>query len=476
MFDIFSGKKENHTDKAIDMFCYQCEMSMTGGCGSGGQDIGTCGKTAVESRLQDLIVFGVKGLAAYRVHARELVDENLKEDMDRLLNIDDVISQSMYFTLTNVNFNFDEHIAQLMKLGEAGVEVLDLLSDVHTRHFGIPTPVKISQNKAEGHAILVSGHDLDMLDGLLRRIKERGLEDKINVYTHSEMLPAHGYPHLREYPNLKGNIGKAWFDQTDLFSKWQGAIVVNTNCIVPRDKSSKVDSYIDRIYTYGIVGIEGAKKIEHDNYDELIDHALQLPEVNGFESNETLTTGHHYKTILTLAPQILEAVSEGKITKFFVIAGCDAPGKGGEYYREMAEALPESAVIITSSCGKFRFNDIDFGNIPGTQIPRYLDLGQCNDSNGAVHIAVAVANALGVKDLNDLPVEIVLSWMEQKAVIILLALFSLGIKNIYLGPKAPQFLNSDIANFLIETFNIHVIDNPKEPRVQAREDLETLLA
>ncbi len=476
MFDIFSGKKEDEINKAVDMFCYQCEMSMTGGCGSGGQEMGTCGKSVIESRLQDLIVFGAKGLAAYRTHARELADKNLQEDMDRLLKIDDVISESMYFTLTNVNFNFDEHIAQLMKLGSAGVEVLDLLGDVHTRHFGIPTPVKITQNRAEGHAILVSGHNLDMLNGLLKRIKERGLDNKINVYTHSEMLPAHGYPHLREYENLKGNIGKAWFDQTDLFSKWQGAIVVNTNCIVPRDKSTKVDNYIDRIYTYGIVGIKDAKKIENNNYDALIDHALKLPEVNGFESNETLTTGHHYKTILTLAPQILEAVGEGKITKFFVIAGCDAPGKGGEYFREMAKELPSTAVIITSSCGKFRFNDIDFGNVPGTQIPRYLDLGQCNDSNGAVHIALAVASALGVKDLNDLPVEIVLSWMEQKAVIILLALFSLGIKNIYLGPKAPQFLNSDIANFLVETFNIHVINNPKEPQAQAREDLEKLLA
>lgn len=476
MFGMFSGKKEDMASKDIDMFCYQCEMSMVGGCGSNGQDIGTCGKSALESRLQDMMIFGVKGLAAYRSHARELIDESSQEDRDRLLKIDDVISQSMYFTLTNVNFNFDEHIAQLMKLGSAGVEVLDLLSDSHTKHFGVPTPVKITQNRAEGHAILVSGHNLDMLSELLKRIKERGLEEKINVYTHSEMLPAHGYPHLREYKNLKGNIGKAWFDQTELFSKWQGAIVVNTNCIVPRDKSTKVDNYIDRIYTYDMVGIEGAKKIENNDYDALIDHALQLPKVSGFESDETLTTGHHYKTILTLAPQILEAVSEGKITKFFVIAGCDAPGKGGEYFREMAKELPPSAVIITSSCGKFRFNDIDFGNVPGTQIPRYLDLGQCNDSNGAVHIAIAVANALGVKDLNDLPVEIVLSWMEQKAVIILLALFSLGIKNIYLGPKAPQFINSDIANFLVDTFNIHVIDNPKEPQIQAKKDLEELLA
>jgi hydroxylamine reductase len=183
MFDMFSGKKEDVASKNIDMFCYQCEMSMVGGCGSNGQDIGICGKSALESRLQDMMIFGVKGLAAYRSHARELIDEGSQEDRDRLLKIDDVISQSMYFTLTNVNFNFDEHIAQLMKLGSAGVEVLDLLSDSHTKHFGVPTPVKITQNRAEGHAILVSGHNLDMLSGLLGRIRERtGGENKC-LYT-----------------------------------------------------------------------------------------------------------------------------------------------------------------------------------------------------------------------------------------------------------------------------------------------------
>jgi hydroxylamine reductase len=393
MFNIFGNREEKPVLEESKMFCYQCEMSMIDGCGAHGQSVGTCGKTALEARLQDLMVFGVKGLAAYREHARELVDTNNPEDMQKLLEIDDVTSESMYFTLTNVNFSFDEHIAQLMKLGTAGVKVMDLLSEGHTKKFGIPTPVTVSQNKAEGHAILVSGHNLEMLGNLLARIKERGLEDEINVYTHSEMLPAHGYPHLREYKNLKGNIGKAWFDQTDLFNKWQGTIVVNTNCIVPQDKSKKVNNYVDRLYTYKVVGIEEAKKIVNEDYDALIEQTLMLPKVDGFDSDESLVTGHHYKTILTLAPQILEAVAEGKITKFFVIAGCDAPGKGGEYYREMAKNLPESAVIITSSCGKFRFNDIDFGNVPGTEIPRYLDLGQCNDSNGAVHIAVAVACA-----------------------------------------------------------------------------------
>lgn len=457
----FGEKKQEEAN----MFCYQCEMSMVDGCGAHGQSMGICGKTATEARLQDLMTFGLRGLAAYRQHVIELMDESDETAVKTLREIDDAVGESLYFTLTNVNFNFDEHIAQLMKIGEAGVKVMDMLSEGHTKTLGIPTPVNVTQNRAEGKAMLVSGHNLDMLHKLLEATEGKG----INVYTHSEMLPAHAYPELKKYAHLKGNIGKAWFDQTDLFSKWQGTVVVNTNCIVPPEKSKKVENYIDRLYSYKITGIEGVKKIVNDDFSALIDQTLSLPEVSGFESDETLTTGHHYKTILTLAPQILEAVAQGKITKFFVIAGCDAPGKGGDYYREMALALPETAVIVTSSCGKFRFNDIDFGTVPGTEIPRYLDLGQCNDSNGAVHIAIAVAQALGVKDLNDLPVEIVLSWLEQKAVIILLALFHLGIKNIYIGPKPPQFVNSDILNFLVENFNLHLTGD-------AKEDLKALLS
>ena len=462
LFDFLTGSEKECSQKDCHpkMFCYQCEMSMPEGCGAHGQEIGICGKTATKARLQDLMVFGLKGLSAYREHARELIDMNPNaEDLKTLIEIDDVMSETLYFTLTNVNFNFDEHIAQLMKVGNAGVKVMDLLSGGHTNTLGVPTPVEVTQNKAEGKGILISGHNLDMLHKLLTRIEERGLSDKINVYTHSEMLPAHAYPELRKFKNLKGNIGKAWFDQTDVFSKWNGTCVVNTNCIVPPEKSKKVANYIDRLYTYKIVGVEGAKKIENDNFDPLIDHTLELPDVTGFDSDETLVTGHHYKTILTLAPQILDAIKSGKIKRFWVIAGCDAPGKGRNYFRELAERVPDDHVIITSSCGKFRFNDIDFGTVPGTDIPRYLDLGQCNDSNGAVHIALALADALGVEDVNDLPISIALMWMEQKAIIILLALLSLGIKDIYIGARAPQFVNEDIFNFLNEQFNLNVISD-----------------
>lgn len=434
------------------MFCYQCEMSAPNGCGTKDQDLGTCGKTATLARLQDLMIFGLKGLAAYREHARELGATTTA--------IDDVISDTLYFTMTNVNFNFDQHIAQLMKIGQAGVQVMDLLSEAHTHAFGIPTPVRIPQNQAEGKAILITGHNLDLLKKLLEATENTG----INIYTHSEMLPAHGYPELRKYPHLKGNIGGAWHDQTKLFSKWQGAIVVGTNCIEPLKPRH---TYGDRLFTYKMVGTEGVQRIENDDFAPLIAKALSLPEVSGFDGQQTLVTGHHYKTILTLAPDILDAIKQQKVKQFFVIAGCDAPGKEGNYYREMATQLPQDTVVITSSCGKFRFNDIDFGTVPDTGIPRYLDLGQCNDSNGAVHVALALSQALNTP-INDLPVAIVLSWLEQKAVIILLALFSLGIKNIYIGPKPPQFVNQDILQFLIENFDLHLTSD-------ATTDLNTLL-
>lgn len=439
----------------MSMFCYQCEMSQKGGCGSTGATVGTCGKDENLSRLQDIMIFGLKGLSAYREHLNTFKPELTKE-------IDDVMSETLYFTLTNVNFNFNDHINQLMKIGRAGSLVMDRLSNTHTNKFGIPTPVTVAQNKVEGKAILVSGHDLEMFERLLIATQDKG----INVYTHSEMLPAHGYPELRKYKHLKGNVGKAWFDQVKLMEKFPGTFVVNTNCIVPPKKNC---GYLNRLFTYKIVGVEGSTPIVDDNFDALIKRTLECEDANGIDFNETttLTTGHHYKTVLTLAPQILKALEEGKIKQFFVVAGCDAPGKGGEYYRELTSSLPKDCVIITSSCGKFRFNDIDFGEIEGTGIPRYLDLGQCNDSNGAVEIAKAISGALNTP-INDLPISIVLSWMEQKAVIVLLALFSLGVQNIYLGPKPPQFVNEDIFNFLAENFNLTLTTN-------AKDDLKKLL-
>ncbi|MDL0105815.1 MULTISPECIES: hydroxylamine reductase [Campylobacter] len=437
----------------LEMFCHQCEMSANDGCGSKGQSMGTCGKDATLARLQDMMIFALKGLSAYRHHANEL-GANTK-------NVDDIMAQTLYFTLTNMNFNFDQHIEQLLKVGKAGVEVMDILSNAHTSKFGIPAPVKISQNKAEGKAILVSGHNLHALKELLEQTKDKG----INIYTHSEMLPAHGYPELKKYPHLKGNLGKAWFDQTDLFNKFGGAILMTTNCIVPLRKSA---TYSDRLFGYDIASTKGIAHINGDDFTPLINKALELDDVSGFDSDEVISTGHHYKAILPMAGEILEAIKSGKIRRFFVIAGCDAPGKGREYYRELALSVPKDCVILTSSCGKFRFNDIDFGLIEGTNIPRYLDLGQCNDSNGGVKIAMALSEATGIA-INDLPLSIVLMWMEQKAIIILVALLYLGVKNIHIGPSLPQFLNSEILNFLVEKYNLSLIG--KDPKA----DLEKFL-
>ncbi|WP_086268630.1 hydroxylamine reductase [Campylobacter sp. P0103] len=430
----------------LEMFCHQCEMSANDGCGSKGQSMGTCGKDATLARLQDMMIFALKGLSAYRHHANEL-GANTK-------NVDDVMAQTLYFTLTNMNFNFDQHIEQLLKVGKAGVEVMDILSNAHTSKFGIPTPVKITQNRAEGKAILVSGHNLHALKELLEQTKDKG----INIYTHSEMLPAHGYPELKKYPHLKGNLGKAWFDQTELFNKFNGAILMTTNCIVPLRKSAK---YSDRLFGYDIASTKGIAHINGDDFTPLINKALELDDVSGFDSDEVISTGHHYKAVLPMAGEILEAIKSGKIRRFFVIAGCDAPGKGREYYRELALSVPKDCVILTSSCGKFRFNDIDFGLIEGTNIPRYLDLGQCNDSNGGVKIAMALSEATGIA-INDLPLSIVLMWMEQKAIIILVALLYLGVKNIHIGPSLPKFLNSEILNFLVEKYNLSLIsEDPK---------------
>ncbi|MBF0632358.1 MAG: hydroxylamine reductase [Magnetococcales bacterium] len=432
------------TDKnkiTLPMFCNQCGLSAPNGCGSSGQDQGTCGKSDTIARLQDILIFGIKGLAAYREHARELGADTRP--------VDDIIAETLYFTMTNVNFSFDLHIEQLMKVGRVGVEVMNLLSDAHTQAMGIPTPVKVSQNKAEGHAILVTGHNLTMLQKLLAATEGKG----INVYTHSEMLPAHGYPELRRHAHLKGNIGGAWHDQNKLFSAFSGTIIASTNCLAPLKKNA---NYANRLYGYKITSIEGIKHIENDDFAPLIAQTLELPPVTGFNVEHHITTGHHYKTILTLAPRVVEAVQQGALRQFFVIAGCDSPGSAGDYYRKLAQSLPDDCVILTTSCGKFRFNDLDFGTIGNTGIPRFLDLGQCNDSIGAVHLALALSQALNLP-LEQLPVRIVLSWMEQKAVIILLALFSLGIKNIAIGPKPPQFLNDGIFEFLAQNFNLKMI-------------------
>ena len=427
------------------MFCYQCEQTPTGGC----KVVGVCGKDETIASLQDTMIFALKGIAAYRTHANQL---GFTDPF-----VDATTHEALYMTLTNSNFNVQEHIDMAMKVGQSAVRVMEMLDEAHTSRLGIPQPVRVSQNKIEGKCIVVTGHNLFALEELLKQTEGKG----INIYTHSEMLPAHGYPALKKYPHLKGNIGKAWFDQRRLFEKFPGAILATTNCVMPIK-----GSYADRMFTYEVTGLENVRKIENDDFSMLIEKALELPEAN-MESEETLVTGFHHETVLGLAPEVIQAVKDGKIKRFFVIAGCDAPGKGGEYYRELATSLPPEAVILTTSCGKFRFNDVDYGVVPGTDIPRYLDLGQCNNSVSTVKIAKALADAFEC-DVNDLPVSIVLSWFEQKAVAILLGLFSLGIQDIRIGPKPPEFISEGVMQVLQDTFNLKLITT-------AQEDLETMM-
>lgn len=421
------------------MFCYQCMQTLKGGC----TKVGVCGKDENIASLQDTIIFALKGIAAYATHARELGYNDPE--------IDAIIQEALYLTLTNVNFNLQEHIEMAMKVGHATVKVMDLLDKAHIHRLGVPSPVVVSQDKVEGHCIVVTGHNLSALEELLRQSTGKG----VNIYTHSEMLPAHGYPELRKYNHLKGNIGKAWYDQRKLFEEFPGAILATTNCVMPIK-----GSYSDRFYSYEVTGLDGVQKIENDDFTPIIEKALSLPTAN-IDSDKILTTGFHHETVLSIAPEIIEAVKSGKIQKFFVIAGCDAPGKGGEYYRELAISLPKDCIILTTSCGKFRFNDVNFGTVPGTEIPRYIDLGQCNNSGSAVKIALALAEAFDC-GVNDLPLNIVLSWFEQKAVAILLGLFSLGVKNIYVGPKAPEFLTPGVVDVLVQTFGLKLTGNVQE--------------
>lgn len=421
------------------MFCHQCEYTPKGGC----TKVGVCGKDETIASLQDTIVFGLKGVAAYATHARELGYSDPE--------VDAIMHEALYMTLTNVNFNVNEHIAMAMKVGSATVKVMELLDKAHTERLGVPQPVTVSEDKIEGKCILVTGHNLFALEELLKQTEGKG----INVYTHSEMLPAHGYPKLKKYPHLKGNVGKAWYDQRQVFENFPGAILGTTNCLMPIK-----GSYADRFWSYGVAGLEGVQKIENNDFTPIIEKALSLPAAN-VDSDKTLTTGFHHENVLSIAPEIVTAVKEGKIRRFFVIAGCDAPGKGGEYYKELALSLPQDCVILTTSCGKFRFNDHDYGTVPGTNIPRYIDLGQCNNSGSAVKIALALANAFEC-EVNELPLSIVLSWFEQKAVAILLGLFSLGIKNMYLGPKPPEFINEGVLKVLQDHFNLKLIGNAKD--------------
>jgi hydroxylamine reductase len=386
--------------------------------------------------LQELLTYGLKGAAAYADHAALLGKEDDKvyafihEALDYLTQPAPTVDQ--LFTLS-------------MKCGEINLAVMEMLDSVHTGTYGNPVPTSVRITPVKGKAILISGHDLKDLEALLKQTEGKG----INIYTHGEMLPAHGYPNLKKYPHLAGNYGGAWQDQAREFDAFPGAILMTTNCIqAPRD------SYKARIFTSGLVSWPGVAHIKNGDFSPVIKAALEAPGFAADDPEKSILVGFGHNAILGVADKVIDAVKGGQLKHFFLIGGCDGAKSGRNYYTEFAEAVPKDCAILTLACGKYRFNKLDFGDIGG--IPRLLDCGQCNDAYSAIKVAVALAQAFGC-GVNELPLSLILSWYEQKACAILLTLLHLGIKDIRLGPSLPAFVTPNVLNVLVEKFNIKPI-------------------
>lgn len=420
------------------MFCYQCEQTAGG---TGCTKIGVCGKNEDIASLQDTLIFGLKGIAAYSYHARELGARD--EEIDAFMH------EALFATLTNVDFDLDRHLELVLKCGAMNLKAMELLDKAHVERFGAPIPTKVSTGTKAGPGILVTGHDLLDLYELLKQTEGTG----INVYTHGEMLPAHAYPELKKFPHLVGNYGSAWQNQKTEFEEFPGAILGTTNCVlIPKD------SYRDRMFTCGVAGLPGVTHIKNRDFTPVIDKAKSLPPLPEKEGG-FVTTGFHHTAILGLADKIIEAVKAGKIRHFFLVGGCDGAKKGRNYYTEFVEKVPQDCVVLTLGCGKYRFNYLDLGEIEG--IPRLIDIGQCNNAYSAIQVALALANAFNCS-VNYLPLSLVLSWFEQKAVAILLTLLHLGVKNIRIGPSAPAFISPNVLKVLQDNFGLKLITTPEE--------------
>ena len=398
--------------------------------------------------LRELITYGLKGLSAYSKHANAL----LKDDGE----VDAFLARALAATLDE-SLSAEDLIALAMETGKHGVSGMALLDRANTETYGNPQITKVNIGVRKNPGILVSGHDLRDLEMLLEQTQGTG----VDVYTHSEMLPAHYYPAFKKYPNFVGNYGNAWWKQKEEFESFNGPILMTTNCIVPPK-----DSYKDRLYTTGAAGYPGCAHIpgeigEQKNFSSVIEHAKRCPAPIGIETGE-LIGGFAHAQVLALADQIVEAVKSGAIKKFVVMAGCDGRAKSREYYTEFARALPKDAVILTAGCAKYRYNKLDLGDING--IPRVLDAGQCNDSYSLAVIALKLKEVFGLNDINELPILYNIAWYEQKAVIVLLALLYLGVKNIHLGPTLPAFLSPNVAKVLVENFGIAGIGAVEEDR------------
>ncbi len=395
--------------------------------------------------LKALITFGLKGLAAYLHHANVLLAEN--EDIDIFLQ------SALADTLSDKTF--DELIALILETGKYGVAVMALLDEANTKAYGNPEITEVNIGVRKNPAILISGHDLRDLEMLLKQTEGTG----VDVYTHSEMLPAHYYPAFKKYSHFAGNYGSAWHNQKEDFENFNGCILLTTNCLVPPK-----ESYKNRVYTTGAVGFAGCKHItgkigEQKDFSIIIEHAKKCDSPKEIETGK-ITGGFAHNQVLSLADKIVEAVKSGAVKKFVVMAGCDGRHKSRSYYTEFAEQLPQDTIILTAGCAKYRYNKLNLGNIGG--IPRVLDAGQCNDSYSLAVIALKLKEIFNLDDINKLPVIYNIAWYEQKAVIVLLALLHLGVKNILVGPTLPAFLSPNAAKVLIENFGIGGISSVDE--------------
>ena len=393
------------------------------------------------SGLQELLLYGIKGAAAYAEHAMILGYESDE--------VYDYFNEALSY-LAEEQPEADALLGLSMRCGEINLKIMEMLDRAHTTTYGNPAPTPVRVEPLKGKAILVSGHDLKDLEKLLQQTEGMG----INIYTHGEMLPAHGYPKLKAFKHLAGNYGGAWQDQKVEFAQFPGAILMTTNCI-----QEPQENYKNRIFSAGHVAWPGVQHISNGDFTPVIKAALAAPGFTQDGPDQTILTGFGHHAVLGVADKIVEAVQSGAIKHFFLVGGCDGAKVGRDYYTEFAESVPNDCVILTLACGKYRFNKLEFGDIGG--IPRLLDMGQCNDAYSAIQVAIALAGAFKC-GVNELPLSMILSWYEQKAVAILLTLLFLGIKNIRLGPTLPAFVTPTVLGILVEKFNLMPIDTPEK--------------
>ena len=431
-----------------EMYCDQCEQTLAG---TGCTTKGVCGKDPDIESLQKILLYGLKGMASYKAHARRLGKTDEK--------VEAFIEEALFATVTNVNFDMDSLLEMVLECGRMNLRTMQLLNDGHVEAFGTPEPTEMTEGIQEGPGILVSGHDLLDLRNLLEQCEGQG----VKVYTHGEMMPANSYPGLKKYKSLAGNYGGAWQLQKKEFERFGGPIVMTTNCVlIPPAKST----YLDRLYTMRCAAVPGSKSLDGSDFSAVIAQAKVIGKLEPTELKKS-TIGFHYSQILAVADKVVEAVKAGQIKHVFLIGGCDGAKVGRNYFSDFAQATPEESLILTLGCGKYRIRDHDYGTVAG--LPRLLDMGQCNDSYGAIQVAVALAKVFDC-GVNDLPLTLLISWFEQKAVAVLLTLLALDVKGIRLGPTLPEFVSPNVFAVLQEKFDLQPIGTA------AQEDVAAIMA